>query len=381
MSEIGEWLMACCRIPIAEYEQLTKRFNPVGFDADAWVRCARDAGMKYLIFTAKHHDGFAMYHSRVDRYNIVDATPFKRDPLGELAEACRKYGVRFCFYYSQALDWHDPDAGGTAPDAGLNLGMSWGNDWDFPDHRKKDFRRYLDRKVKPQLHELLTQYGPVGSIWFDCPFGINRAQCEELYAFVRQHQPDCIMNSRLGNGLGDLDSQGDNCIPDDTITHDWESPMTLNDTWGFKSGDTNWKDSATLLRTLCDIASKGGNYLLNVGPTAEGKIPDPSLQRLAEVGRWMQTNSAAIYGAKASPLGVFPWGRCTQKGDTLYLHIFRWPQDGRLEIPARQPVTEASLLAAPGQTVGLTRTADTITLTLPARPAESPVYIVALSGH
>lgn len=376
MDQIGEWLMSYFRIPIHEYEAIAKDFNPVNFDAEAWVRAAADAGMKYLIFTTKHHDGFAMYHSRVDRYNIVDATPLRRDPTAELAEACRKYGVRFCIYYSQALDWHDPDAGGTEPGLTKNLGMSWGNDWDFPDFAQKNFARYLERKVKPQLRELLTNYGSIGSIWFDCPIGINRAQCEDLYSLVRKLQPDCIMNSRLGNGLGDLDSQGDNCIPGAAMTHDWESPMTLNDTWGYKSFDQNWKTSATLIRTLCDIASKGGNYLLNVGPTAQGEIPQPSLDRLAEVGQWMKTNSPAIYATTPGPLDAQPWGRCTQKGQTLFLHIFDRPATGHLQIPLKQPALRAYALTDPTHPLPLTPGPLT-TITLPPT-TDSPVTVVAI---
>ncbi len=219
MDYIGEWLQSRFRIPKTEYEQLTAQFNPTGFNADEWVRLAKRAGMKYLIFTAKHHDGFAMYHSEADRYNITEATPFARDPLLELAAACQKYGVKLCVYYSQALDWHEPDAGGG--DAGNdNYGMSWGNDWDFPEQATKDFSRYFEKKVKPQLRELLTRYGPLGLIWFDCPFTITRAQCEELAEMVRSLQPDCITNSRLGNGLGDYGSLGDNMIPAGCLSGD-----------------------------------------------------------------------------------------------------------------------------------------------------------------
>jgi alpha-L-fucosidase len=200
MPEIGEWIMSKYRIPIAEYSKLADRFNPVQFDADQWVRIAKQAGMRYMIITAKHVDGFAMYHSKSDPYNVFDATPFHRDPVAELAAACQKHGLKFGFYYSQALDLHERDAGGTAPSDGMSgKDIAWGNSWDFPDHPSKRFERFFEKKVKPQLQELLTQYGPISAIWFDNPIGINRAQSEELYQMVRRLQPGCVMNSRLGN--------------------------------------------------------------------------------------------------------------------------------------------------------------------------------------
>jgi alpha-L-fucosidase len=214
MSEIGEWIMSKYRIPISEYSKLADRFNPVKFDADQWARIAKQAGMRYMIVTAKHADGFAMYHSKCDPYNVFDATPFHRDPVAELAAACQKHGLKFGFYYSQAIDLHERDAGGIAPSDGTNAGgMDWGNSWDFPDCQSKRFDRIFEKKVKPQLQELLTGYGPISAIWFDNPIGINRAQSEELYHMVRRLQPGCIMNSRLGNDQGDYDSEGDNVIP------------------------------------------------------------------------------------------------------------------------------------------------------------------------
>ena len=251
MPEIGEWIMSKYRIPIAEYSGLAKRFNPVKFDAEQWVRIAKAAGMRYIIITSKHHDGFAMFHSNCDPYNIFDATPFHRDPIAELSAACQKHGLKFGVYYSQALDWHEPDAGGTEPNLSLNAGvMSWGNSWDFPYHSGKRFDRYLEKKVKPQLRELLTNYGPLGVIWFDTPFTISRVQSEELYRLVRTLQPDCIMNSRLGNGLGDYRSAGDNKIPGNRLTDYWETPATINRTWGYKSFDQDWKPPEQLVRNL-----------------------------------------------------------------------------------------------------------------------------------
>lgn len=213
MSYIGEWLQACFRIPNREYGALAARFNPERFDAEQWCRTARDAGMRYLVFSAKHHDGFAMYRSRVDSYNVADATPFGRDPLAELAAACPKYGLKLGIYYSQDLDWHHPDGGDPGPESPKNHGMSWGNDWDYPAHRGKRFRRYFEGKAIPQLTELLTGYGPVGIMWFDCPLTISREESGRIVELVRKLQPDCLINTRIGHGFGDYGSYGDNQLP------------------------------------------------------------------------------------------------------------------------------------------------------------------------
>lgn len=309
---IGEWIMNRARIPLEEYRKLAEEFNPVKFDAKEVVNLAKEAGMKYLVITAKHHDGFAMYDSKVSDYDIVDATPYGKDPMKALAQECKKAGIKLCFYYSQAQDWADPDAAG--------------NDWDFPDEDKKDFGHYLENKVKPQLKELLTQYGPIGLIWFDTPVKITKEQSFDLKEFVHKIQPDCLVSGRVGHDVGDYGSMGDNEIPVGKLEGNWETPATMNDTWGFKKYDDNWKSTEELLYLLVDLASKGVNYLLNIGPTAEGEIPEPSIKRLKEIGSWLQDNGEAIYGTKASPFSYeFNWGRITQKPGKLYLLLTEWP--------------------------------------------------------
>jgi alpha-L-fucosidase len=341
---IGEWIMHRKRIPVREYEKLAGRFNPVRFDAEAWVRLAKDAGMRYLVITSKHHDGFAMFRSPSSPYNVVDATPWKHDPMADLARACRKHGIRLCFYYSQDQDWHDPDGSR--------------NDWDF-DESGKDFAAYLRRKVRPQLTELLTQYGPIGLIWFDTPYTITRKHSVELKRLVHRIQPDCLVSGRIGHDIGDYGSLGDNQIPVGRIEGEYETPATLNDTWGFKSRDRNWKSVDTLLYLLVDLASKGINYLLNVGPTALGEIPAPSVERLREIGTWMKSNGEAIYGTSASPFPYeLPWGRITRKPGRLYLHFFEWPR-GELRIHGlRNRVNKAYLLSDRGRRIAVKQTRD-----------------------
>jgi alpha-L-fucosidase len=304
---IGEWIMLRARVPVAEYERLAGRFNPTSFDTNAWVALAAEAGAKYLVITAKHHDGFCMFKTKLTSYNIVDATPFGRDPMTELAEACQRHGIRFCFYYSQTQDWHHPNGDG--------------NDWDY-DEAKKDFGGYVEDYVRPQVRELLTNYGPIGLIWFDTPKRMTIEQSRSLVDLVHEIQPECLVNGRIGNGLGDYAESRDNVIPSETLPLDWEVPATINDTWGFKTDDHNWKSPSDLVRKLIDVASKDGNYLLNVGPTAEGLIPEPSIERMRAVGRWLRANGEGIYGTRAGPLQGLHGVRSTQSASTIYFHVF-----------------------------------------------------------
>lgn len=372
---LGEWIMNRGQIPVAEYEQLPKQFNPVKFNAEEIVRIAKNAGMKYIVITAKHHDGFAMYGSKASKYNIVDATPFKRDPLKELAAAAGKAGLKLCFYYSQTQDWHEYDG--------------VGNVWDWPDESKKNFARYLEDKVKPQVRELLTNYGPIGLIWFDTPRNITKEQSQELVDLVHQIQPDCLVSGRVGHGLGDYDSAGDNQISVGQVHRDWETPVTMNDTWGFKKDDQNWKAPAILIRQMVQVASRGGNYLLNVGPTSEGLIPQPSIDRLAEVGQWVKVNSDSVYGTAPSPFPYeLPWGLVTTKPGKVYLHVFDWPKKELVLYGLKSHVNGAALLANKSK-LKIKQTADekldhhslTIQLPIAAPDKNDSVIVLDVTGQ
>ena len=309
---VAEWLMRKHKVPVRDYETLAARFNPVKFDARAWARTAAEAGMKYMVVTSKHHDGFALFHSRADRFNIVDATPFGRDPLAELAEACRDAGIRLGFYYSQDQDWHE--AGAT------------GNTWDFPEKTPAAFAAYLESKVKPQLRELLTNYGDVALIWFDTPGAITPEQSQDLKTFVHSLQPRCLVSGRIGNDAGDYGSLGDNQLPAYPLEGAWEGIGTMNESWGHKPSDNHYKSADELLNVLCELVSKNANYLLNVGPTGAGDFPPEALRRLRRIGEWMKVSGEAIHGAGPSPVPFSSrplWGFVTAGNGAIYLSVFK----------------------------------------------------------
>jgi alpha-L-fucosidase len=342
---ISEWIMANAKIPVKDYEQLATQFNPTKFNAEEWVKLAKFAGMKYIVITSKHHDGFAMFKSEASKYNIVDATPFNRDPLKELAEACRKEGIRLGFYYSQAQDWHEP--GGTY----YNIEEGKPH-WD-PNLKREPLMNYINTKAVPQVKEILENYGGLDILWWDTPRGMTEEAAGKLKA-VTDHYPDLITNNRLYREWPGDFSTPEQYIPPTGLDYDWEVCMTMNTSWGYKWYDNDWKSTQTLIHNLVDIASKGGNFLLNVGPTSEGLIPDSSVTRLKEIGIWMQKNGESIYGTSASPFYKLPWGRCTQKqtnnGTKLYLHVFDWPKNGELRIPGlKTRFSDVYLLSNPKQ--------------------------------
>jgi alpha-L-fucosidase len=370
IGSIGEWIMNEGEIPVAEYAAYAKRFNPVKFDADQWVSIAKNAGMKYIIITSKHHDGFAMFHSKASPYNIVDATPFKRDPLKELEAACKKQGLKLGFYYSQAQDWHHP--GGFAyPTHGRKEGH-----WDKA--QDGDFHQYIREIAIPQVREILSNYS-LAVLWWDTPAGMTREEVQELAGLLKL-RPGIISNNRLGNGVdGDTETPEQFIPPTGYPGRDWETCMTMNDTWGYKSYDNNWKSAQTLVRNLIDIASKGGNYLLNVGPTSEGLIPQPSVERLRAVGAWLKVYGESIYGTSAGPSWRgLPWGRATQKPGKLYLHVFDWPKDGKLLVPLMNKSAKAALLPAGGEPLPVTTRENGLTITVPATAPNEIASVIVL---
>jgi alpha-L-fucosidase len=380
---IGEWIMNSLNIPIDEYEQFAKKFNPTKYDAQEWVRIAKDAGMKYIVITSKHHDGFALWDSKVTDWDVVDATPYEKDLLKQLADACREEGIKLCFYHS-IMDWHHPDA-----QAMWEPNYNQGRD---SENVNPNFQKYIDEYMKPQLKELLTEYGDIGVMWFDGEWvpAYTSEMGKEVYNYVRNLQPDIIINNRVDKGrkgMEGLDAEGDFAgdfgtpeqeIPDTGMPGvDWESCMTMNDTWGYKSFDDNWKSNETLITNLIDIVSKGGNFLLNVGPTAEGLIPQPSVERLKAMGDWMEVNGESIYGAQASPFAAPEWGRFTQKDGFIYAHIFEWPEDGKLLIPSIT-IKKAYLLAdVDKKELMMNKYEETLEVSLPST-APNPIASVVV---
>ncbi len=379
---IGEWIMSRAHIPIPEYEEYVHRFNPTRFDADEWVRIAKDAGMKYIIITSKHHDGFAIFDSKVSSYDIMDATPYKRDAIKALSEAAHRAGLKFGVYYS-IMDWHHPDAQG--PNYPDYNSRTWSN---------PNFGRYVETYMKPQLKELLTQYPYIDVLWFDGEWIADWSdeRGRDLYSYVRTIRPSLIVNNRVGHtrqglsglnseghvGLGDFGTPEQRVPPEGLPGVDWETCMTMNDTWGFKSYDDDWKDSRTLVRTLIDVASKGGNFLLNVGPTADGLIPAPIVSRLSEMGDWMKLNGEAIYGTTVSPSGMPAWGRYTAKPGKVYALVFDWPKDGKLTLAGMKEKPLRARLLADGRPLTVEQSDSGFVVQLPAVPPSTIASVLEL---
>jgi len=374
----AEWILTTAPIPVAEYEKFAPRFDPVKFNPSEWVKTAKDAGMKYIVITSKHHDGFCLFDSEKTDYDVMDATPFKRDIMKELAEECRKQGIKMCWYHS-IMDWHHPD-------------YLPRRKWEIRSAEGADFDRYVEY-MKGQVEELLTSYGEVAVMWFDGEWEHTWTQERgiDLYDFVRSIAPDVIINNRVGKGragmAGTYDPEtasGDFGTPEQEIPatglgYDWETCMTMNDHWGYNKNDHNWKSTEDLIQKLVDIASKGGNFLLNVGPTAEGLFPQESIDRLKAIGDWMRVNGESIYGTTASQFEQLEWGRSTTKDNLLYLHVFDWPEDGKLLVPGI--ISQAQKiypLADPQAELRCDYQAGTATIALPEKPFDAYVSVLAM---
>ena len=375
---IGEWIMAKANIPRDDYEKFAPQFNPTKYDADAWCQMAKQAGMKYIVITSKHHDGFCLFDTP-GQYDIVDATPYAKDLLKPLRAACDRHGLKFCTYYS-IMDWHHE----SQLPAKMKDGKPVWNPTRMVEEQKEDYTNYMKAHLKP----LIEDYG-THVLWFDgeWPKWWTDADGQQLYTWMRELNPKLIVNNRIGSGrkgysgfskegsfAGDFGTPEQE-IPATGVDSDWESCMTMNDTWGFKTADTNWKSTETLIRNLIDIASKGGNYLLNIGPKADGTFPEASVQRLRGIGDWMAVNGEAVHGTKAA-LFRPDWGRVTRKDGALYLHVFEWPADQKLTIAALENKSNgASLLAAAQTRLNVEVTGDKWGIELPAA-APDPIATV-----
>ncbi len=370
----AEWIMNKLDYTVEDYEnEVASKFNPVKFNADEWVTMAKTAGMKYIVITSKHHDGFCLWESKITDYDIMDFAPFKRDIIKELSEACKKQDIKFCFYHS-IVDWHHPQA--QAP-----LYPNYNAGQKDQSIVNPEFPKYYENYLKPQVTELLTNYGDIGVVWFDGDWiaDYTTEMGKELYNYIRAIQPNTIINNRVDKGrkgMEGLDREGNFAgdfgtpeqeIPATGIDSDWESCMTMNRSWGYKPSDANWKSSKKLIQNLIDIVSKGGNFLLNIGPDGMGLFPPESVEHLEAIGKWTSANGESIYGVSASPFDRPDWGRYTSKDDILYAHVFDWPEDRKLLINAETKIKSAFVLTTPSEPLQIVSNNATIML-----PVEMP---------
>jgi len=374
----GEWVMQNREIPVGAYEWLATTFDPVKFDARDWVSLAKAAGVRYITITSRHHDGFSMFATRATRYNIVDWTPFKRDPLRELAAECRRQGIRLFLYYSQ-LDWHHPDywpRGST----GRNSGRPESGDWS----------RYLDF-MDVQLAELLTNYGPIGGVWFDGMWDKPDAdwRLPHTYALIHRLQPAALIvpNHHQAPLPGEDVQTFEQDLPgantagfntDQIGQLPLETSLTMNRSWGFNITDRDYKTPQQLVRYLVEAAGRDANLLLNVGPRPDGTIPPEADERLREVGRWLATYGGSIYGTRGGPIPPRDWGVTTTRGDTVFVHVLAWP-DRVLSLPSLGTRVIAARMFATGERVAVTQSEAGVTLTLPTGGKDEPDRVVVLT--
>ena len=367
---IGEWIMNknMANIPVEDYKMTAKSFNPVKFNAKAIARLAKDAGMKYIIITSKHHEGFAMYHSKVSKFNIVDATPFGRDPMKELAQACKEEGIGFGFYYSHNQDWTEPGGNGgpTTDETG----------------KKITFDDYFKNKCLPQVEEITTGYGPIELVWFDTPGNMPKEYAQQLVDIVHKNQPHAYVSGRVGHGMGDYMTLGDMEVPVENVEGLWESVDVTNDSWGFADYDKNWKSPKEILMNLISTVARGGTFMLNIGPKPDGSVPELAAKSLRSAGEWVKKYPQVVYGTEPSPWKhALPWGDVTTKGNQLFLSVYKWPTDGNLYLPGlRTEIIGVKLLDRnKHQPVSFKNAGKWINFKLPVQSPEKFIPVVEIT--
>ena len=362
----AEWIMNPNQadIPVDEYMALSKDFNPSEFDAAAIVQLAKDAGMKYIVITSKHHEGFAMFGSDACDFNIKDATPFGRDVIGELADECHSAGIGIGFYYSQFQDWTAP-GGGNGPVADAN-------------GRTVSFDEYFRTKCVPQVEEITTKYGEIELIWFDTPGSMDAKYSEELVALVHKNQPGCLVSSRVGNGLGDYETLGDMEIPLKNVSGLWEGIDVMQVGWGFNKEDREWKSPEYVVKNLIGTIARGGTFMMNIGPDAKGRVPDQAAQSLRKAGEWVAKYEDAVRAVDASPWGhALPWGDAVVKGSKLYLFVNDWPRDGRLVVPGLESNVKYAKLYG-GKKLKVAKCSGGYELKVPAEAPDKTVSVIEI---
>jgi alpha-L-fucosidase len=387
VSGYSEHLLRLTNMPLSEYEKLAERFDWSKFRAQNLIDLCYASGQRYIVITSKHHDGFAMWRSKASKWNIGDATPYGRasgrDPLKELADACHAtktagpWEIKLCFYYSHCADWYEEDAAAFGYQR-------------HHDPAPATFQHYLDRKVKPQLTELLSNYGEVGMIWFDVPRILSIDQVRQLSDLVHQISPRTIMSGRLGHDVGNYASTGDNGVVGVPLDYPWETGSSINDSFGYRIDAGGYKSPNEIITKLIEVTAHGGNYLLNIGPRADGTIAEKDAQILREVGNWTNANGEALFGTARTPYShdsaVMPqWGTCTQKGNVLYLFVQRWPKDGRLTLPLLQNgIRSVHFITDPRKTaLAYARSKDengndVVIIDVPEVPPQKPASVITV---
>lgn len=367
---IGEWIQNFAKISNKDYEKLADSLTMENYDPEAWVRMAKEAGVGYIVFTTKHHEGFCMYPSAVSDFDI-ERTPYEGDPLRKLIDACHKYGVKVGLYYSHRQDWREEDAAVMQNEYDGHYGKP-------KSQVSPNLDRYIQTKAIPQMEELLTRYGKIDVLWYDTPFDLTEEQSQAFVDIVRKHQPHCVINGRVGYNLGDYGALGDNEMPCARMEADLEMVATMNHTWGYKKNDHDWKSPKNILCSLIESTSRGVNYMINIGPDAHGNIPQPSKNIMAYIGKWMEKNAESIHGATGNPFNDnFPWGYVTRKENILYLHLLRQPQQNKIVLKGMLSPVLSGVLLSDGQQLNV-KNGEVCEISLPAGLDYETVPVVKL---